>query len=282
MTLFNKELLSGPYSDYVGDLIDNDQLFKKLPTQLLTFNNAKTPKGEELGYLTAILYFAPYMLSGYQMCKFAELAQCHGPCLNTAGRGKFDATQKARIRKTLMFHQFRPEFMVLLVSEINRAIRKSKRMGLKLVVRLNGTSDIVWENTPVVFNKTDPTVPVYSFNIFELFPTLTFYDYSKYPTRHKLPNNYHLTFSYSGAASFNPIVDKWIAKRTNQNMAVVFKTKPSVENSKVILESGYKLLGVIDGDSNDLRFLDSDNVVVGLTAKGKAKTDTTGFVVRAV
>jgi hypothetical protein len=282
MTIFDKTPLKGEYAQYVGELIDYDPLFQKLPTQLLTFNNAKTPKGEELGYLTAILYFAPYMLSGYQMCPFAELAQCSGPCLNTAGRGRFDMTQKARIRKTLMFHQYRSEFMVLLVSEINRAIRKSKRMGLKLVVRLNGTSDIVWENTPVVFNKTDPTVPVYSFNIFELFPTLTFYDYSKYPTRHKLPNNYHLTFSYSGAKSFTPIVDKWIAKRTNQNMAVVFKSKPSIENSRVILESGYKLLGVIDGDSNDLRFLDPDNVVVGLTAKGKGKTDATGFVVRAV
>jgi len=230
MTLFNKELLSGPYSDYVGDLIDNDQLFQKLPTQLLTFNNAKTPKGEELGYLTAILYFAPYMLSGYQMCKFAELAQCHGPCLNTAGRGKFDATQKARIRKTLMFHQFRPEFMILLVSEINRAIRKSKRMGLKLVVRLNG---------------------------------------------HKLPKNYHLTFSYSGATSFKPIVDKWVAKRTDQNIAVVFDKVP--ENV-----FGPVFGPVVKGDNNDLRFLDPVNVTVGLKAKGKAKTDTTGFVVRAV
>jgi len=275
MTLFNKKLLSGPYSDYVGDLIDNDKLFQKLPTQLLTFNNAKTPKGEELGYLTAILYFAPYMLSGYQMCKFAELAQCHGPCLNTAGRGKFDATQKARIRKTLMFHQFRPEFMILLVSEINRAIRKSKRMGLKLVVRLNGTSDIVWENTPVVFNKTDPTVPVYSFNIFELFPTLTFYDYSKYPTRHKLPKNYHLTFSYSGATSFKPIVDKWFDKRTDQNIAVVFDKVP--ENV-----FGPIFGPIVKGDNNDLRFLDPINVTVGLKAKGKAKIDNTGFVVRAV
>jgi len=274
MTLFDKKLLSGPYSDYVGGLIDNDPLFQKLPTQLFTFDNGKTPKGEKHGYLTAILYLAPYMLSGYQMCKFAELAQCHEPCLNTAGRGKFDPVQRARIRKTLMFHQFRPEFMILLVSEINRAIRKAKRMGLTLVVRLNGTSDVIWENTPVVFNNEDPTVPVYSFNIFELFPETMFYDYSKYPTRHKLPHNYHLTFSYSGAASFMPIVKKWTAKRTNQNMAVVFShhTMPVLFNNRE----------VINGDSTDLRFLDSDNVVVGLTAKGKGKTDNTGFIVRAV
>jgi hypothetical protein len=35
----------------------------------------------------------------------------------------------------------------------------------------------------------------------------------------------------------------------------------------------------INGDENDLRFLDPKGVVVGLTAKGKAKSDTSGFVV---
>ena len=277
MTIFDKKPLKGEFAQYVGELIDYDPLFQKLPTQLLTFNNAKTPKGEELGYLTAILYFAPYMLSGYQMCPFAELAQCFDPCLNTAGRGRFDATQKARIRKTLMFHQYRPEFMVLLVSEINRAIRKSKRMGLKLVVRLNGTSDIAWENMPVVFSKSLG----YSLTIFKLFPDLMFYDYSKCPTRHKLPRNYHLTFSYSGAASFKPIVDKWFNKRTNQNIAVVFESK-HIRNFEPHHNGDFGNAPVINGDSTDLRFLDPINVVVGLTAKGKGKTDTTGFVVRAV
>jgi hypothetical protein len=37
---------------------------------------------------------------------------------------------------------------------------------------------------------------------------------------------------------------------------------------------------VVNGDASDLRFLDGHNVVVGLTAKGNAKNDTTGFVVR--
>jgi hypothetical protein len=31
-----------------------------------------------------------------------------------------------------------------------------------------------------------------------------------------------------------------------------------------------------------MRFLDEDNVVVGLRAKGKAKTDTSGFVIQAI
>ena len=45
--------------------------------QLLGFDtNAKTVKGEQLGFLTGILYLAPSNLSGYQVCPMAKLAQC--------------------------------------------------------------------------------------------------------------------------------------------------------------------------------------------------------------
>ena len=269
--IFNPDLLTGPHAERVADLIVNDPLFQKLPTQLFTFDNGKTPKGEKQGYLTAIMYLAPAGLSGYLMCAFAHLADCEGPCLNTAGRGKFDNVQKARIRKTLMFHQFPNEFNALLISEMDRAQRKADRMDLTLVVRLNGTSDVAWENQNIVGNWT----------IFELFPDVQFYDYTKAPTRHKLPDNYHLTFSYSGVDSFKPIVKKWRDKRTDQNMAVVFESEQAKYQTK--------FYNVVNGDESDLRFLDKRNnvagynnqfVVVGLTAKGNAKNDVTGFVVR--
>jgi hypothetical protein len=35
----------------------------------------------------------------------------------------------------------------------------------------------------------------------------------------------------------------------------------------------------VDGDEDDLRFLDPNNVVVGLVEKGLAKKDNTGFVI---
>ena len=38
---------------------------------------------------------------------------------------------------------------------------------------------------------------------------------------------------------------------------------------------------VVNGDESDLRFLDPRNSIVGLKAKGKAKKDTTGFVVNS-
>ena len=260
--LFDPSKLTGKHAERVADLIVNDPLFQKLPTQLFTFDNGKTPKGEKRGYLTAIMYLAPARLSGYQMCPFAHLAQCEEPCLNTAGRGKFDNVQKARIRKTLMFHQYRGFFNTLLIKEMHRAQRKADRMGLTLVVRLNGTSDIAWENETVYSGYKSNFE---EWTIFDLFPNTQYYDYTKAPTRHKLPDSYHLTFSYSGVDSYVPIVKKWRAKNKTQSMAVVFDEIPA---------------GIINGDESDLRFLDPVNTVIGLTAKGNAKNDTTGFVLR--
>jgi hypothetical protein len=37
---------------------------------------------------------------------------------------------------------------------------------------------------------------------------------------------------------------------------------------------------VFDGDDTDLRFLDPTGVIVGLKAKGRARKDTSGFVIR--
>jgi hypothetical protein len=61
-----------------------------------------------------------------------------------------------------------------------------------------------------------------------------------------------------------------VALANGANVAVVFRTSKYPE----------KFLGVpvVDGDENDLRFLDPKNVVVGLYAKGKARKDTSGFV----
>ena len=68
--------------------------------------NAKTIKGQSLGYMTGVLYLAPHTLSGYQVCPSASIG-CIAACLNTAGRGAMNCTQVARIRKTQMFFEDR-------------------------------------------------------------------------------------------------------------------------------------------------------------------------------
>ena len=58
--------------------------------KLLSINqDSKTIKGLEKGYLTGIMYLAPYTIGGKNICPFAKAAGCIDACLNTAGRGIF-------------------------------------------------------------------------------------------------------------------------------------------------------------------------------------------------
>ena len=234
--------------------------------KLLSVGNPKTLKGQSVGYMTFILHLAPASLSGYNTCAKATKG-CEAACLNTAGRGgmfkKGETTnviQQARIRKTKMFYENRTEFMSLLIKDIELGIKQATKQGLIPVFRLNGTSDLAWEKYEVPGAR----------NIFELFPTVTFYDYTKILGR-KIKDipNYDLTFS---AADGN---DSDVLKAIEQgyNVATVFGIKKTLPMPETYLGRP-----VFNGDESDLRFLDPRGVIVGLYAKGKAKKDTTGFV----
>lgn len=234
---------------------------------LFTRGNPKTEKGEKQGYLTSILHLAPFNLSGYQVCAMAD--GCELPCLNLAGRGgmfkKGESTnkiQQARIRKTRQFFENREWFMARIVKEVQNTIKYALKHNLIPVFRLNGTSDLPWEKFRVTVNGVEYR------NIMEAFPQIQFYDYTKVYGR-KVPANYHITFSRSAHNEINVVK----AIQASMNVAVVFdNTKPMPET----------FLGkvVINGDTTDLRFLDQKNVIVGLKAKGPAKKDFSGFVVR--
>ena len=229
---------------------------------LLSTSNLKTQKGVKHGYLTYILHLAPADLSGViNTCPKATLG-CKMGCLNTAGHGgmftdiKDSVVQQARIRKTKWFATGRESFLDALVYDIDRAVKQAIKKGLIPVFRLNGTSDLSWEKYKIN-GKT----------IFELFPTVQFYDYTKVLHR-KVGHihNYHLTFSR--AESNQVDVDAAIA--AGMNVAYVFDKTPTTYND----------MTVVDGDDTDLRFLDPTGVIVGLKAKGRARKDTSGFVVR--
>ena len=246
-------------------VIENMPFFNKRITSLLGVTNSKTIKGQKEGYLTGILYLSPAdSVTKETLCAYAKIAGCIDGCLYTAGRGIMKPVHMARVRKTIFYLFYREAFMGILATDIKKLKRKAKREGLTLVIRLNGTSDIQWEHEPY----TDLNDKSYT-NILEAFPTIQFYDYSKIPTR-KVPGNYHLTFSYSDRPEFKKVALKSAILNPKRNVAVVFNGEPPTS-----------FLGktVISGDNNDLRFTDPENVVVGLTAKGKAKHDTSGFVV---
>jgi len=226
--------------------------------KLLSTANPKIQKGTKMGYLSFILHLAPADLSGKETCP-KRTAGCTAACLNTAGRGGMfkkgentNMIQKARIRKTISFFEDREQFMFDLVKDINKAIKFAAKQGLTPVFRLNGTSDLSWEKYVVEDDK----------NIFEMFPTVQFYDYTKVLGR-KVSHlsNYHLTFSKADGN------DADVAKALAQGLSVVAVYDQIPE-------------GVPSADETDLRFLDPKGVMLGLKAKGRAKKDYSGFVIR--
>ena len=227
--------------------------------KLLSTANPKIQKGTKMGYLSFILHLAPATLSGKETCPKRTVG-CTAACLNTAGRGGMfkkgentNMIQKARIRKTNYFFANRDAFMVDLANDIRKAIKFADKQGLIPVFRLNGTSDLSWEKY---------WVPVYDMTLFELFPTVQFYDYTKVLGRKvsAFPN-YHLTFSKADGN------DSDVAEALLQGMSVVavYDAIPA---------------GVPSADETDLRFLDPKGIMLGLKAKGRAKKDYSGFVIR--
>jgi hypothetical protein len=231
-----------------------------IKTTLLTSGNQKILKGEKLGYITKGIHLAPANLSGYETCRWRSKG-CTMSCLNTAGRGQMNSVQDSRIAKTKLFFEQKFDFLAKLSKEITSTIKSAIKKEMQAVFRLNLTSDLIWEDIRDEENET----------IFDMFPDVQFYDYTKSFQRMAqflngdFPSNYHLTFSRS--ENNQKLVE--MVLEMGGNVAVVFRNQlPKTWNS----------FEVVNGDETDLRFLDKQGVVVGLIEKGMAKKDETGFV----
>jgi len=114
-----------------------------------------------------------------------------------------------------------------------------------------------------------------------------FYDYTKVTKRAvawaegKMPGNYHLTFSKNedNDADVSRVLE------AGGNVAAVFSRdayKAAVQGgvwhgAKILPHEG---ANVVDGDAHDYRPADPAGCIVALKAKGDARHDTSGFVVR--
>ena len=193
---------------------------------------------------------------------------CRDSCLNTSGRSQVTGPLSTKLLKTYYIHTYRINktldylsdrqgYADRLVKELQNLTRRAKKKKRKPVARLNGTSDIPWEKYIDMSNH----------------PAVQFYDYTKSFNRMKkflagnFPKNYDLTYSYSEKTT--PAEINWVITQGG-NVAVVFKDK---------LPKKFMGFTVIDGDKHDFRFRDKKGMIVGLKAKGRAKKDTTGFVV---
>jgi len=221
---------------------------------LFTLSNYKTQKGEAQGWLTAILHLAPANEAGGRTVCPKSTHQCRELCLNTAGRGAMGTVQAARVRKTLEYLAHPHEFASRLCEEVVTLSKRAERQGLQLAVRVNGTSDL----------------PKLAAEVAWLTSRARFYDYTKIPGVWLKSKYVHYTFSRSESNE----QDCLGALRTGINVAVVFSTKKGEP-----LPLHWHHWPVIDGDVNDLRFLDPPGHVVGLRAKGRARRHRGGFVV---
>jgi len=209
---------------------------------------------------TYVLYLAPFNMSGFNVCPMAT-KECIAGCLNTSGRAAMEINSdnenqiiNARIAKTKLFYSNRKFFMSWLVAEITAKKALAESIGNEFAVRLNGTSDLNW-NAYKLDGKT----------IFETFPTVQFYDYTKVPSRfNNVPKNYHLTFSYTGEnwTDCKKVLDN------GYNIAVVFNLQKwhNSVNARP-LPVTFKGYNVIDADVTDYRPLDGKKVIAGLRWK---------------
>lgn len=220
--------------------------------------NTKTAKND---LETFILYMAPAnQVTGLNLCPFASTG-CKASCLYSAGRGKFSNVQESRINKSKFWGYDRSNFYIQLANEILSIHDKAVKQNKQIAIRLNGTSDIDHLDLLKRYSGIDFLETFYD--------NLLFYDYTKNfnHIRKYLGSTYKLTFSRSETNEN----DAYLTLKNGGNVAIVFADQ---------LPEYWNGFPVINGDETDLRYFDPVNVVVGLKAKGDAKKDQSGFVVR--
>lgn len=221
-------------------------------------SNSKLAKGMGGKYSTLILHLAPAKESGHEVCS-SRSAGCTAACLFTAGRGRMNTVKKARINRTKWWFEDRDGFKKQIIKELEAFQKHCDKKDLIPSVRMNGTSDIIWESVwPELFTK---------------FKNVTFYDFTKHTKRclksWSNPDNYHLTFSRSESNEADCIK---VLKDGLWNVVAVFNNQ---------FPAKYKGFPTFNADLDDLRFLDPKGGHIGcLKAKGDAKKDKTGFIIR--
>jgi len=219
-------------------------------------SNPKVLKNMRLGVLTCPLHLAPSWISGYNVCADSTPA-CEEACLNTAGNPLyFPAKAASRLAKTILYFENRAAYMVLLFADLRWLARQAARRNMIAGWRPNATSDVWYE----LIQLNGITAIEYAQSL-----GIIVYDYTK-SFKRALQQLYHLTFSYSGENTG----DCQIILANGGTVAVVFGDG---------LPDSYLGYPVLNGDLSDWRPADKPSHVIGLKAKGRAKQDTSGFVV---
>ena len=261
------------------DLASMGKQFKINYRDLLSTN----PKTEKSAVQTYILHLAPHNISGVNVCPGA--GNCKKICLHFAGNPVYMTNkQSARIRRTLAYAADPQRFARLIVCSILDKINKNQ--GEPIAIRLNGTSDIPWENVDFDISpefstfcrvKFGHSLPIGKRNIFEIFNCLradsgfniTFYDYTKIRRNWAECQHlgYHLTFSYDGADNKANLKLACHAISHGVNIAAAFNIKKGQPLPPVAYIAN-RSFRVVDGDLSDYRPADPQGYkIIGLRFK---------------
>ncbi len=250
--LFLRREFSDKHTDILPEQV-SDRLKKQLIKVTKQKQSAKADKSnvKHGEYYNLILYLIPGDLIGRIMC--VNYDTCLGGCLVWSGRGGTYEVMRARVIKTLALLNYPDKFRARLARDVELAKAAVAKQGKRLVLRLNGTSDL----HPRTFGiKADLDV--------------IRYEYTKsiaFALRGK-SMGIHYTYSHYGN-----LPETKQATSAGINISVVLEHNQELPAwIKELLADGWNL---VDGDEHDLRFLDSDKSVVILRAKagGFTKSD---------
>jgi hypothetical protein len=242
-------------------------------------SDAKTIKGEKIGIRTAIFYGEPG-----DLCPWKS-PSCHAHCLYTAGRGIIPTVQRGRIKRTLRFLQDRKGFLADLHRELASHAKTSARKGMEAYARLNGTTDIPWE-------RIDPTLFDHGIKAYDYTKGIDrMLDYlsGHHPSGKPWPASYSLTFSWAGdnLADCVTVLQRQgsVAVPVSNEVyyAVLHGQGPFFAHMETLRKAFPGDWTPVDGDEHDARPLNrkrKGGTLLLLRAKGSARHDTTGWVIR--
>lgn len=271
------DILSGrvPASAAIGRADIYDSLNRAADGTALKFlgTSVKIDAGHSVGVLTRVLYMQPANESGREACA-GRSAGCTAACLaEKTGHMSMPGSQRARRRRHASFFADRGRFLADLHTEIAAHERSAVRKGKVAAIRLNGTTDLPWHRMKYT---THNGVSYPSLHV--AFPRVHFYEYTKHPyavaAKGGLPANLSLTFSVNERPDSDTRAAEYLA--AGYCAAVVMKIPR--HNPPATFTLAGTSYPVLDGDAHDARFTDPSGHIVALSAKGRAKHDTSGFV----
>lgn len=228
------------------------------------------------------------------LCPFASDG-CLASCLFTSGNGRYENVQNGRLRKTMLYILEPEEFMKRAAKDAAKIAAKALELGLSLAFRFDGTSD---EVTAFILDRYDLWRDLVTEMLAKIakrrkldlaallgvFDAADYYTYTKRPRagwRRRLMEHFgrlHITYSFHEGPKAPKHAREYL--KAGHGVAVVMD---KATKARALSLGSWLDAPTIDGDEHDARHLGPERGhIVALLAKGKARKDTTGFVVRSL